>query len=256
LVVRWPAPLGFGAPIGRLAFPEIGVPGGALLQVFEGFAEEAGGAAGAIVDAFADAGLDDLNDRADERARRVVFAAIAPGIAHVADLGFVEVGEFVLFGLRAEVQLVDMVDDFAQVVAALNLVFDLAEDFADFVFDGIGTGGALLEAVEVGEELGVDEIAEVVSGERFVVVELAGLVFGRRPGFPAIGFFEKEGVFLSVEFGFGATVLLEAVEILEEQEPGGLLGVVEFGGAAGFLAEDVIDVSEGLFEHSFSRTAP
>jgi hypothetical protein len=216
---------------------EIGVPGVSGFQVFEGFAEEAGGATGAVVDALADAGLDDLNHGANERARRVVFAAVAPGIAHVADFGFVEVGELVLFGLRAEAQLVDVVDDFAQVVAALNLVFNLAEDFANFVLDGVGTGGALLEAVEVGEELGVDEIAEVVASDGFVVVELSGLVFGRRPGFPAIGFFEKEGVFLSVEFGFGAAVFLEAVEILEEQEPGGLLGVVKLGGAAGFLAE-------------------
>jgi hypothetical protein len=235
---------------------EIGVPGVSGFQVFEGFAEEAGGAAGAIVDAFADAGLDDLNDRADERARRVVFAAVAPGIAHVADLGFVEVGEFVLFGLRAEAQLVDVVDDFAQVVAALNLVFDLAEDFADFVFNGIGTGGALLESVEVWEELGVDEIAEVVSGERFVVVELPGFVFGRGPGFPAVGLLEEEGVFLSVEFGFGPAVLLEAVEIFEEQEPGGLLGVVELGGAAGFLAKHFVDIFEGLFEHSLVGRLP
>ena len=44
-------------------------------------------------------------------------------------------------------------------------------------------------------------------------------------------------------------VLFEAVEVFEEEEPGGLLGVVEFGGAAGFFPEDVVDVFEGLFEH-------
>jgi hypothetical protein len=31
--------------------------------------------------------------------------------------------------------------------------------------------------------------------------------------------------------------------------PRGLLGVVELGGAAGFLAEHVVDVLESLFEH-------
>ena len=41
----------------------------------------------------------------------------------------------------------------------------------------------------------------------------------------------------------------EAVEVFQEQQPGGLLGVVEFGGAAGFFAEDVVDVFEGLFKH-------
>jgi hypothetical protein len=53
----------------------------------------------------------------------------------------------VLFGLRAEAQLVNVVDDFAEVVAALNLVFDFAEDFTDFVFDGVGAAGLLLETV-------------------------------------------------------------------------------------------------------------
>jgi hypothetical protein len=28
-----------------------------------------------------------------------------------------------------------------------------------------------------------------------------------------------------------------------------LLGVIEFGGAAGFLAEHVVNISEGLFKH-------
>ena len=36
---------------------------------------------GAVVDALADAGLDDLDDGADERARGVVFAAVASGVA-------------------------------------------------------------------------------------------------------------------------------------------------------------------------------
>ena len=43
--------------------------------------------------------------------------------------------------------------------------------------------------------------------------------------------------------------MFEAVEVFEEEEPGGLLGVVELGGAAGLFAEDVVDVFEGLFEH-------
>jgi hypothetical protein len=48
------------------------------------------------------------------------------------------VGELVLLGLRAEAEGVDVVDDLAQVVAAVDLVFDFAEDFADLVFDGAG----------------------------------------------------------------------------------------------------------------------
>ena len=44
-------------------------------------------------------------------------------------------------------------------------------------------------------------------------------------------------------------VLLQPVEVFQEQQPGGLLGVVEFGGAAGLFPEDVVDVFEGLFKH-------
>ena len=71
----------------------------------------------------ADLGLHDLDDGANERARRVILAAVAPGVAHVLDLGFVEVRQLVLLGLRAEAQFVDVVDDLAQVVAAAESCF-------------------------------------------------------------------------------------------------------------------------------------
>src|SRR6202022_4233012 len=117
----------------------------------------------AIIDTLADLGLHDLDDGADERARSVVLAAVAPGVAHVPDLGFVEVRELVLLGLRAKVQTIDVVDDLAHVVAALDLVLDLAEDLPDLVFDRVRPAGPLLEAVEVGKELLADEVAEVVA---------------------------------------------------------------------------------------------
>ena len=97
----------------------------------------------------------------------------------------------------------------------------------------------------------VDEIAEVVAGQGGVVVELAVLALGRGPGFPAVGLVEDVGVFLAVQRGFGGFVLLQAVEVFQEEEPGGLLGVVELGGAAGLFPEDVVDVFEGLFKHGY-----
>ncbi len=74
-------------------------------------------------------------------------------------------------------------------------------------------------------------------------------VLGSCPAFPAVFFVEQVGVFLPFEGGLIAAILLQTVEILEEQQPGGLLGVVELGGAAGFFAEHVVDIFEGLFEH-------
>ena len=93
--------------------------------------------------------------------------------------------QLVLLGLRAEAQLVDVVDDLAQVVAASDLVLDLAEDFADLVFDGVRAAGLLFEAVQVRKELLVDEVAQVVAGQRGVVVELAVLASSARPKSPS-----------------------------------------------------------------------
>ena len=92
---------------------EVGGGERAAFQVVEGFAKKAGRPAGAVVNALADAGLNHPDHRPDQRARRVVLAAVAPGVAHVLDLGFIEVRKLVLLGLRAEAQFVDMVDDLA-----------------------------------------------------------------------------------------------------------------------------------------------
>lgn len=67
----------------------------------------------------------------------------------------------------------------AQGIAAVEPVFDLAKDLADLVFDGIRAGGALLEALQVGEEFGVDVKNEVVTGHGIIVVKLAVGVYVR-----------------------------------------------------------------------------
>jgi len=55
--------------------------------------------------------------------------------------------------------------------------------------------------------------------------------------------------FLARQRGLGGLHLFQIVEVFEEEKPGGLLGVVELGGASGLAAEDVVNVFEGLFEH-------
>jgi hypothetical protein len=132
----------------------------------------------------------------------------------------------VLLGLGAEAQLVDVIDDLAQIVAARNLVLDLTEDLADFVFDRVRPRGLLLENVQIGERFEVDEVAEIVAGLGLVVIQLAEVIFGGGPGFPAIRWIEDEGVRLTVECGFVGFVLFEAVQVFQEEEPGGLLGVI------------------------------
>ena len=87
-------------------------------QVVKGLAKEAGRADGAITDALPDMRLDHFDNGTYERAWRVILTAVAPGVAHVPDFGFVEVRQLVFFGLRAEAQLVNMIDDLAEVVTA------------------------------------------------------------------------------------------------------------------------------------------
>ena len=83
-----------------------------------------------------------------------------------------------LLDLRAELQFVDVVDDLAQVVAAVDLVLDLTEDLADLVLDGVRPSRPLLEAVQVGKELAVDEVAQVVAGQRRLWSSLPSAAFG------------------------------------------------------------------------------
>lgn len=75
-----------------------------------------------------------------------------------------------LLGLRAEAQFVDVIDDLAQVVAAGDPVLDLAEDLPDFVFDRIRPAGLLREAVQLGKEIGIDELGQIVADLCLVVV--------------------------------------------------------------------------------------
>ena len=83
-----------------------------------------------------------------------------------------------LLGLGLEAEFVDVVDDLTQVVATLDAVLYLAENLADLVFDGVWAAGLLLETMEIGEELVVDEGNEVITSQRGAVVDLT--VFGLR----------------------------------------------------------------------------
>ena len=49
-----------------------------------------------------------------------------------------------------------------------------------------------LEAVQVGKELQVDEIPQVVAGQSVVVVELANEVFRSGPSLPSVGFIQDK----------------------------------------------------------------
>jgi hypothetical protein len=154
----------------------------------------------------------------------------------------------VLFCLAAEAKLVDEVERVAQRVAAGELVLQLGEHLADLVFDGARFGPST-EPLKVGEQLAVDVVDEVRAGERAIVVELAGGVLGRGPVAPAMRRIDDRRVGLAGQFRLQRPFGFEVVEVLEKEQPAGLLDVVQLGGAARLLPEDVVDVAEGLFEH-------
>jgi hypothetical protein len=89
--------------------------------------------------------------------------------------------------LRAEAQLVDVVNDLAEIIAAGDFVSYLTKDLPDFVFNGIRSAGLLYETVQVGKELPVDEIAQSLiplrpgatkccsRGRRFVLEQITNL---------------------------------------------------------------------------------
>jgi len=62
---------------------------------------------------------------------------------------------------------------------------------------------------------------------------------------------DDERIGLAGQLGGHGLFLLQIVEIFEEQYPGGLLRIVELGGAARLFPEDVIDILEDLLEHGF-----
>ena len=99
------------------------------------------------------------------------------------------------------------------------------------------------------EEPGVDEGDEVWAGDGGVVVERAGLGFGGGPGGPAVGWIDDEAGFDAVQLRLQGAFAFQVVQVFEEEHPGGLFGVVQLCGAAGFLAQDVVYGAEGLFEH-------
>ena len=118
-------------------------PGGATLaHELKCFAQKTGGAHRRVVDRFADQGVHHLHDGADQGPGRVLLTAVAAGVAHALDLFFVEHRELVLLRLGAQAQTIEPIDDFAQVVAAGDLVAQFTEDLADLVLDRVRPAGA------------------------------------------------------------------------------------------------------------------
>ena len=118
--------------------------------------------------------------------------------------------------LRAKLQAVYLVDDVSKVVATCHLVVYFVEDLADFVFNGVSARGTLFETFEIREEFGFNELDEVFTGKRRVVVNCILGVTRGCPDAPSVLFVKDVLVLLFREFGFLLSILLKCVEVLQE----------------------------------------
>jgi hypothetical protein len=71
-----------------------------------------------------------------------------------------------------------------------------------------------------------------------------------------IGLIQHVAVFLALQRRLGALVSPKIVEVFQEQQPGGLLGVIELSGAAGFFPKNIINIFERLLEHGYLLSLP
>ena len=81
------------------------------------------------------------------------------------------------------------------------------------------------------------------------MVQLPIGALGHGPSLPAVGLVDDVAVGFAVQLCFQRLVGLQCVQVLQEQQPRGLLGVVQLTVTACVLVQDVVDILEGLFEH-------
>ena len=121
-----------------------------------------------------------------------------------------------LLRLGAKVQFVHVVDDVAQTVTTLNLVFDLSRKFRRSCTQWCSAQSLLFETVQVREELLVYEVTQVITYHCRVVVELPILALGRSPDFPAVWLSRMWVYVLPSNSCFQSFFLFKGVEVLEE----------------------------------------
>lgn len=122
----------------------------------------------------------------------------------------------------------------------------LGEDDADLIFYGVAVV-VVLELSEVGPELAVDEVEQVLAHEGVGVVVVALAVYGHGPCVLSVFAVDEAVVDLADEGSLELARLLHVVEIFQEEDPRALLHVVEGRGASRVLPEDVVY----LFEYTF-----
>ena len=184
--------------------------------------------------------VDGLCLKFNQRARGVIFATIAPGIAHVLDFVLVQMAHLMLLGMRTETEFIDAVDDFPEVVAALNPVFQFAENLPDLVLDGVGTFSRGLELFEVGGRVPRSRSRQGRRLSGLCGGPVAVAAFRCRPLIPLIFRSNDVGVGLAGEFRCSIFVSFQVVQVFQEQHPGSLFNIIQFAPTACVFMENII----------------
>jgi len=79
---------------------------------------------------------------------------------------------FMLLRRSPEPELINQVDHFPHIIAALDLVLQFAENFPNFILNRIRVFGIGLELTQIGKELAVHEISQIIPGKGFMVIWL------------------------------------------------------------------------------------
>ena len=66
--------------------------------------------------------------------------------------------------LRLETKFVYVFQRIAQRITTLNLVFQLAKDLTDLVFDLVGRICLLLERLQIRKKIVIDELNQIITG--------------------------------------------------------------------------------------------
>ena len=74
------------------------------------------------------------------------------------------------------------------------------------------------------------------------------MLLGAGPDFPLIITADNALVGLARELCRRLLVFLEIIQILQKENPGGLLHIIQLAAAARVFVQDVVDVLEGLFK--------
>ncbi|MGB3710480.1 MAG: hypothetical protein WA985_02200 [Erythrobacter sp.] len=155
-----------------------------------------------------------------------------------------------MLGLAAaKIERIDHIDHIAQRIARTEAVGELGEYLPDLIFQRIGFAGIGLKRLEIGKQLAVDEIDQVLAGPGGVKVRLAILILWRGPAGPATFGIKDRLVFAPLQLSFIRSILLQIGKVFEEQEPAGLLGIVQLGSQPFIIAKGTVDIVEGVFEH-------